>query len=82
MSDQWIAGEIERLGIQIGIIAVPAANAQEVANAMIDGGVHSLLNYAPTVLKTPKNVLVREIDPIWALQSMTYYLDAEPTTQT
>jgi redox-sensing transcriptional repressor len=75
-SDQCIAGEIRRLGIQIGIIAVPATDAQDVANAMIDGGVHALLNYAPVVLKTPANILVREIDPIWALQSMTYYLRA------
>ena len=42
---------------------------------MIDGGVHAMLNYAPTVIKTPANVQVREIDPIWAMQSMTYYLE-------
>ena len=73
-SDQIISTEIQRLGIEIGIIAVPAANAQDVANAMIDGGVHALLNYAPTVIKTPPSVQVREIDPIWSMQSMTYYL--------
>lgn len=73
-SDQIISTEIQRLGIEIGIIAVPAANAQDVANAMIDGGVRALLNYAPTVIKTPPSVQVREIDPIWSMQSMTYYL--------
>lgn len=78
MSDRCIAGEVARLGIQIGIIAVPAPSAQEVANALIEGGAHALINYAPVVLKTPADVLVREIDPIWALQSMTYYLDAGP----
>jgi redox-sensing transcriptional repressor len=77
LSDQCIAGEVRRLGIQIGIIAVPGSDAQDVANAMIDGGVHALLNYAPIVLKTPASILVREIDPIWALQSMTYYLSTE-----
>lgn len=77
LSDGCIAGEVARLGIQIGIIAVPAANAQEVATALVEGGVHALINYAPVVLKTPSNVLVREIDPIWALQSMTYYLDSD-----
>lgn len=75
MSDTCIAAEVQRLGIQIGIIAVPAGNAQEVAQAMIDGGVRSLLNYAPVVIKTPPGILVREIDPIWTLQSMTYYLE-------
>jgi redox-sensing transcriptional repressor len=76
MSDRCIAGEVARLGIQIGIIAVPAASAQGVANALMEGGAHALINYAPVVLRTPSHVLVREIDPIWALQSMTYYLDA------
>lgn len=74
-SDQRIAEEIHRLGIKIGIIAVPSASAQEVADAMVDGGVQAILNYAPTVIKTPDAVQVREIDPIWAMQSMTYYLD-------
>lgn len=77
LSDRSITDEVRRLGIQIGIIAVPAADAQEVANAMIEGGITALLNYAPTVLKTPAHVQVREIDPIWALQSMTYYLDSD-----
>jgi redox-sensing transcriptional repressor len=74
MSDALITAEIERLGIRIGIIAVPAPEAQDVANRMIDGGVHALLNYAPVVLRVPDHVTVREVDPISALQSMTYYL--------
>lgn len=61
-------------GIKIGIIAVPADAAQEIADAMIAGGIRAILNYAPVVLKVPDDVTVREIDPIGALQSMTYYL--------
>jgi redox-sensing transcriptional repressor len=74
-SDERIEAEIARLGIRIGIVAVPASAAQEVAERMIAGGVRALLNYAPLVLKVPPGVIVREIDPISALQSMTYYLE-------
>lgn len=74
LSNECIAEEIDRQGIQLGIIAVPADSAQEVAETMIDGGVQALLNYAPVSLKTPSHIQVREIDPIGALQSMTYYL--------
>lgn len=74
MHDDRISEEIARLGLQIGIIAVPAASAQDVADAMIAGGVRALLNYAPIIIKTPANIQLREIDPIAALQSMTYYL--------
>lgn len=73
-SDQCLSEDVRQRGIEIGIIAVPAANAQDVANAMIDGGIGAILNYAPTIIKTPPSVQVREIDPIWAMQSMTYYL--------
>jgi redox-sensing transcriptional repressor len=60
--------------IRVGIIAVPAGAAQEIADRMVAGGVRALLNYAPVVLKVPDDVTVREIDPVSALQSMTYYL--------
>jgi redox-sensing transcriptional repressor len=80
-SDERIEAEIARLGIRIGIVAVPASAAQEVAERMITGGVRALLNYAPLVLKVPPGVIVREIDPISALQSMTYYLDETLTAR-
>jgi redox-sensing transcriptional repressor len=70
-----IAEEIVRLGIKIGIIAVPAAAAQDVADQMVAGGVQAILNYAPVVLKVPPEVTIREIDPVGSMQSMTYYLD-------
>ena len=70
-----VTAEIARLGIKMGIIAVPAAAAQEITDAMIAGGVDAILNYAPVVLKTPSRVTVREVDPVSAMQSMTYYLD-------
>ncbi len=70
-----VTEEVARLGIKMGIIAVPAAAAQAITDAMIDGGVDAILNYAPVVLKTPARVTVREVDPVSAMQSMTYYLD-------
>ena len=70
-----ITDEIARLGIKLGIIAVPATAAQLVADQMVAGGVQALLNYAPVVLKVPANVTIREIDPVSAMQSMTYYLE-------
>ncbi|MBO9350273.1 MAG: redox-sensing transcriptional repressor Rex [Thermomicrobium sp.] len=70
--------EIDRVvreqGIRIGIIAVPPDAAQEVADRLVAGGVRAILNYAPTVLHVPPEITVREIDPISALQSMTFYV--------
>ncbi|MDP9363467.1 MAG: redox-sensing transcriptional repressor Rex [Chloroflexota bacterium] len=69
-----IEATVAREGIRIGIVAVPAAAAQEVADRMVAGGVRALLNYAPVVLRVPPYVTVREVDPVGAMQSMTYYL--------
>jgi redox-sensing transcriptional repressor len=64
-------------GIHIGIIATPKVHAQETADLMVAGGVQAILNYAPVILKVPETVTVREIDPVSALQSMTYYIHDE-----
>lgn len=60
--------------IRVGIIATPRKNAQETADMLVAGGVEAILNYAPVILRVPPHVTVREIDPVSALQSMTYYI--------
>lgn len=74
LPDTELTSEIARLGIKMGIIAVPTAAAQAVADQMVAGGIEAILNYAPVVLKAPPGVTVREVDPLGAMQSMTYYL--------
>lgn len=70
-----ITDEVRARGIRIGIVAVRASAAQDVTDRMVAGGIQAILNYAPVVLKVPPGVTVREIDPVSALQSMTYYVD-------
>jgi len=60
--------------IEMAIIAVPAAEAQAVADVLVESGVRAILNYAPITLSVPPNVQVQYIDPIVYLQHMTYYL--------
>jgi redox-sensing transcriptional repressor len=75
MDEQEMTRVIPELGIRIGIVAVPADSAQEVANRLVESGVKAILNYAPVILRVPPDVHIREIDPTSALQSLTYYLD-------
>ena len=60
--------------IRIGIVAVPATHAQEVIDQLVKCGVRAVLNYAPVGPQVPDGVRIRNIDPVPALQSMTYYL--------
>jgi redox-sensing transcriptional repressor len=75
MDEQEMTRVIPELGIRIGIVAVPADSAQEVADRLVESGVKAILNYAPVILRVPPGVRIREIDPTSALQSLTYYLD-------
>lgn len=45
--------------VQIGIIAVPAENAQQVCNCLVACGIHAIWNFAPTHLNVPEHVVVQ-----------------------
>jgi len=66
---------VGEFGCQIAIIAVPAVGAQDVADALVEAGIKSLLCYAPTTLTLPKEIRVEYIDPVIHFQHMTYYLE-------
>jgi len=66
---------VTRMDLRVGIIAVPASNAQEVATAMVTSGIKAILNYAPVALNIPEEVQVYQTDPLVGLQSMTHYLE-------
>jgi redox-sensing transcriptional repressor len=59
--------------VSIGIIATPASAAQEVANQMIDAGVSSILNFAPTIVSVPPGVSLRKVDLAVELQILSFY---------
>ncbi len=60
--------------VDIGIVAVPASVAGDIISDLIAGGVRSILNYAPTAVPVPERIQIKNIDPVLALQSMTFYL--------
>ncbi len=60
--------------VDVGVIAVPAEIAQDVIDALIRCGVRAILNYAPIAAHVPPGIQVKRIEPVLALQSMTYYL--------
>ncbi|MDB5055879.1 MAG: family transcriptional regulator [Bacilli bacterium] len=66
---------IQLLKIRIGIITVPAAEAQHVANEFVKAGIEAILNFAPTILKVPADVRIHYADFTTELQSLAFYLD-------
>ncbi|TDF99383.1 redox-sensing transcriptional repressor Rex [Paenibacillus piri] len=66
---------IQELNVRIGIITVPATEAQNVANQFVEGGVEAILNFAPIIIKVPNEIRVHHADFTAELQSLAYYLD-------
>lgn len=65
---------IREAGVKVAMIAVPAVNAQDVADQLVKAGVKAILNYAPLSINVPEGVRVQHTDPVTHLQRMTYYL--------
>ncbi|MEX1216947.1 MAG: redox-sensing transcriptional repressor Rex [Acidimicrobiales bacterium] len=60
-------------GITIGIIATPAAGAQEVADQLVAAGVTSILNFAPAVVNVSEHATLRKVDLALELQVLSFY---------
>jgi len=69
-----LVDEIRAQQIKVAMLAVPASEAQQVSEKLVEGGIEAILCYAPTSLFVPDNVRVEYIDPVLHLQHMTYYL--------
>ena len=69
-----LSERVKTVGWQMAIIAVPAEEAQPVANTLMEAGVKAILSYAPISLMVPSGVRVEHIDPAVHLQHLTYYL--------
>jgi len=66
------------LNLRIGIIATPAESAQEVADALVEAGVTSILSFAPSTLSVPADVPLRKVDLATELQILGYYHHRSP----
>jgi redox-sensing transcriptional repressor len=64
---------VREQGVAIGVIATPAAAAQSVADKMVEVGITSILNFAPTVLNVGPGVDVRKVDLSIELQILAYH---------
>lgn len=67
-------GFLRNSRVDIGIVSVPAKVAQAMVDELVAGGIRAILNYAPIAAHVPEGVSIRHIDPVLAMQSMTFYL--------
>jgi len=65
---------VQQREVRIGIIAVPANAAQDVADALIDAGVLGILNFAPVRLDVHDKVSVVSVDFSVSLEQLAFQI--------
>ena len=60
-------------GISIGIITVPAEEAQEIADMLVRAGARGIMNFAPIALHVPPGIYVENMDMTTSLEKVAYY---------
>src|SRR5256885_15430049 len=67
-----LADTIRKQAIRLAIIAVPADNAQDVADQLVDAGIRGLLNFGPVSLSVPSVVALNAVDLAVQLEQISF----------
>ncbi len=68
---------VRRHRAEIGVLAVPAAAAQDSYDLLVAAGVRSVLNFAPVQLRRSPGVRTRTVDLRIFLEELVYFLGCE-----
>src|SRR5690625_6649313 len=60
--------------IDVVILTIPASEAQDMANRLVENGVKGILNFTPARLTLPDDVRIHHIDLSVEIQSLVYFL--------
>ncbi len=63
---------VKSLGVRLALIAVPATNAQQVADRLVSAGIEGILNFAPVTLTVPPTVSLVEVDLAMQLEQLAF----------
>lgn len=69
-----MATTVRSHSIRLGILAVPAAAAQSVAESMVESGVRSILNFAPVTLQVDEGISISSVDLAVHLEQLSFQL--------
>jgi redox-sensing transcriptional repressor len=69
-----LEAENARIRARLGIVAVPAWEAQNAADRLVRAGVTGIINFAPVRLHVPEPVIIREVCFICELTVLSYLI--------
>ncbi len=68
-----LAESVREKNIIVGVLAVPAESAQQVADSLVDAGVKIVFNYSQALLDVPQDVTVHTSNPAVDLLHALYF---------
>ncbi len=72
---------VEKMGIRVAILAVPADAAQELADRCVQAGIRGLLNFAPVSLNVPRDIALNAVDLAVQLEQLSFQVNFSPLIQ-
>ena len=70
---------VKERNVEMGIIAVPPASAQSVANQLILAGINGILNFSPVQIQVPDCCRVENVDFSIKLDNLAYHISSTTT---
>jgi len=70
---------VKERNVEMGIIAVPPASAQSVANQLILAGINGILNFSPVQIQVPDCCRVENVDFSIKLDNLAYHISSTST---
>lgn len=69
-----LAEQVHQQRLEIAILTVPADQAQEVTDQLVEAGIKGILNFTPVRLIVPDDVKVQSVDLTTELQTLIYFV--------
>ena len=67
-----LEGVVDRLNVDLVIIAVPAGAAQEVADRAVEAGARGILNFAPTQIRVSPGIPVTDVNLVMEMEALSF----------
>ncbi len=65
---------VKELDISIAVVTVPAHKTNETAKRLVNAGIRGILNFTPTPMIVPENIVLEEYDMITSLEKVAFYV--------
>jgi redox-sensing transcriptional repressor len=64
---------IRKHDVRMAILCVPGTAAQQVADQLVESGIHAILNFSPTLLHLPETIAVNNVNLAIELENLSYF---------